>query len=193
MSELEITENAIEYLGGLIEKQPEGTNVRLYITEPGTSKAETCLAFSKPDSHQADDLVREYPNFSVYIELKSNPFLEEAQVDFSKDRLGGQLTIKAPNAKLPQISDESSIEDKINYILQMDVNPGLASHGGVVSLVAMDEGVAILEFGGGCQGCGMAETTMKDGVAAQLQQQIPEITEVVDETDHSAGENPYFA
>jgi Fe/S biogenesis protein NfuA len=81
----------------------------------------------------------------------------------------------------------------VQQVLDDQVNPGLASHGGAVSLVDIQETRVVLSFGGGCQGCGMVDVTLKDGVAAQLQQQIPEITEVVDVTDHSAGENPYYA
>ena len=84
------------------------------------------------------------------------PFLEDALVDYSTDRMGGQLTIKAPNAKMPRVDDNSSIEDRINYVLYNEVNPSLAAHGGEVSLIeVIDEEIAILQFGGGCQGCGM--------------------------------------
>ena len=88
------------------------------------------------------------------------------------DKFGGTLTIKAPNAKLPQISENASIEDKINYVLYSEVNPGLAAHGGEVSLIeVIDEETAILQFGGGCQGCGMVDLTLKDGVEKTLLEQ----------------------
>ena len=82
---------------------------------------------------------------------------------------------------------------RVQEILDDRVNPSLAAHGGVVSLVDIQETRVVLSFGGGCQGCGLADTTMKEGVAAQLKQQIPEISEVVDATDHTSGENPYYA
>ncbi len=77
-------------------------------------------------------------------------------------------------------------------VLDDRVNPGLAAHGGVVSLVDIQGARVVLSFGGGCQGCGMADLTLKEGVSVQLKQQIPEISEVVDATDHASGENPYF-
>ena len=83
------------------------------------------------------------------------PFLEDAVVDFQKDSMGGQLTIKAPNSRLPKISEESSLEDRVNYILYNEINPGLAAHGDGLSEEIFDESVAVLRFGGGCQGCGM--------------------------------------
>jgi Fe/S biogenesis protein NfuA len=107
--------------------------------------------------------------------------------------MGGQLTIKAPNAKLPQVSADSSIEDRVNYVLYNEVNPSLASHGGEVSLVEVtDDKVAILQFGGGCQGCGMVEATLKDGVEKSLMEQVPELNAVMDTTDHSDRSHAYF-
>jgi len=107
--------------------------------------------------------------------------------------MGGQLTIKAPNSRLPQIGQDSSLEDRINYVLYNEVNPSLAAHGGTVTLEEIFEGsVAILKFGGGCQGCGMVDLTLKEGVEKTLREQIPELTDVRDITDHSKRENAYF-
>src|SRR5690606_41039516 len=84
----------------------------------------------------------------------SVPYLEESLIDFAKDRMVGQLTIKAPNAKMPKVTADSPVEERINYLLYTEINPGLASHGGEVSLVELTEdGIAVLKFGGGCQGC----------------------------------------
>jgi Fe/S biogenesis protein NfuA len=97
--------------------------------------------------------------FKAYFEGRSLPFLIDAKVDYSADRMGGQLTIRAPNSKMPQVNADSSLEDRINYVLYNDVNPSLASHGGNVTLVEItDDMYAILKFGGGCQGCGSVET-----------------------------------
>ena len=102
-------------------------------------------------------------------------------------------SIKAPNSRLPQISEDSSLEDRVNYILYNEINPGLAAHGGMVSLEEIfEESVAVLRFGGGCQGCGMVDVTLKDGVEKTLLEQIPQLTEVRDVTDHSVKENAYY-
>lgn len=114
-------------------------------------------------------------------------------MDYNKDRMGGQLTIKAPNAKLPRVDDDSPIEDRINYILYNEVNPALAAHGGEVSLVEVtEESVAILKFGGGCQGCGMVDQTLKGGVEKSLLEQVPELTGVRDVTDHTDKSQAYY-
>ena len=106
--------------------------------------------------------------------------------------MGGQLTIKAPNAKTPKLNEDSSIEERINYILHSEINPGLASHGGMVNLIEVDDEVAILQFGGGCQGCGMVDTTLKEGVEKTLLENLPQLKGVRDVTDHSVKENAYF-
>ena len=193
MANLEITESAQEYLAGLLEKQEsEGMSIRLFVADPGTPKAETCIAYSKPGEEQEDDIVLNLNGFTAYVEKRSLNFLEDAKVDYSPDRLGGQLSIRAPNSRLPQVKDDSPVEDKINYILYNEINPGLADHGGMVTLEEMDEDVAVLQFGGGCQGCGMVDVTLKEGVEKTLLQKIPELKGVRDITDHSDTSQAFY-
>ena len=114
-------------------------------------------------------------------------------MDFAEDKFGGQLTIRAPNSRLPNVTDDSPIEDKVNYLLYNEINPGLASHGGVVSLAEIDaDGYAVLEFGGGCQGCSAVDLTLKEGVEKTLMDKIPELKGVKDVTDHSDTSNAYM-
>ncbi|UTW50086.1 Fe-S biogenesis protein NfuA [Bacterioplanoides sp. SCSIO 12839] len=190
-----ITPDAESYLAELLEKQSvEGMAVRIFITQPGTKYAETCLAYCRPEEVSANDELQVMEKLKVYVEAMSIPYLEESKIDFAKDRMGGQLTIKAPNAKMPKVNDNSPVQDRINYLLYTEINPGLAAHGGEVSLVEFDEesGIAVLKFGGGCQGCSAVDMTLKDGVEASLVAKIPEVTGVRDETDHSQTDNAYF-
>lgn len=192
--QLTITDSAQEYLASLLGKQGEDVKgIRLFINQPGTPKAETCIAYCRDgDAGETDVLVR-YEAFEAFIDGRSIPFLEDALVDYSKDRMGGQLTIKAPNSRLPKVSADSPLEDRINYVLYSEVNPSLAAHGGEVSLEEITEDkIAVLKFGGGCQGCGMVDVTLKDGVEKTLMEQVPELTAVRDVTDHSVTENAYF-
>lgn len=155
--------------------------------------AETCIAYCRPGEEQEDDEKVEYTGFTAWIDDRSQPFLEDALVDYAEDRMGGQLTIKAPNSKVPSVSEDSPIEDRINYVLHSQINPGLASHGGMVNLVeVVDEEIAVLQFGGGCQGCGMVDVTLKDGVEKTLLEQLPQLKAVKDVTDHSNTENAYY-
>ncbi|MFT4861346.1 MAG: Fe/S biogenesis protein NfuA [Pseudohongiellaceae bacterium] len=189
-----ITETAQEYLAELLKKQDcVGIAVRVFVLDAGTPRAETCISFCRPGEEKDDDDVQAYPVLKAYIDKPSIPFLEEAVVDYAKDAMGGQLTIKAPNSRLPKISDESSIADKVNYVLYNEVNPGLAAHGGNVTLEEIyEENIAILRFGGGCQGCGMVDVTLKDGVEKTLLEQVPQLTAVRDVTDHTVTENAYY-
>ena len=194
MEEINITPSAQEYLADLLSNQEEDTSgIKIFVSEPGTPRAETCIAYAKDDEDFSDYRIIEEFKFTLYLEEKSIDFLKDAEVDYSPDKFGGTLTIKAPNAKLPQISEDASIEDKINYVLYSEINPGLASHGGEVSLIeVVNEETAILQFGGGCQGCGMVDLTLKDGVEKTLLEQVEGLKNVKDVTDHSYRENAYY-
>ena len=192
--EITLSDSSQEYLTELLEKQQEGViGIRIFINEPGTPRAETCIAYAREDDVNEGDIKREYAGFTAWFDEKSWPFLAEAQVDYAADRMGGQLTIKAPNSKMPRVSADSPLEDRVNYILYTEVNPALAAHGGQVSLMTIDDdSYAVLQFGGGCQGCGAVEATLKDGVEKTLLENLPELAGVKDMTDHSDRSNAYI-
>ena len=193
MSTINITEAAQAYLGDLLKGQDTlGIGIRVFITQPGTTYAETCIAYCKPEEQKPEDTPLVLPAFTAWIDALSEPYLEDAVVDYATDRMGGQLTIKAPNAKVPMVSEDSPLSERVNYYLQTEINPGLASHGGEVSLIDIDNGVLILKFGGGCQGCGQADYTLKEGIEKTLMARIPELKGVRDVTDHSITENAYY-
>ncbi|ODS24717.1 Fe/S biogenesis protein NfuA [Candidatus Endobugula sertula] len=191
---VDITESAQTYLKELLEKQDDdGISIRMFVSNPGTPQAETCIAYCRLGEEQEGDEMVEYTDFKAYFEGRSIPFLTDAKVDYATDKMGGQLTIRAPNSKMPQVTDNSPIEDRINYVLYNDVNPGLAAHGGQVELQQFTEdGYAVLKFGGGCQGCSAVDMTLKDGVEKALLAKVPEIKGVRDMTDHSDTSNAYY-
>tara|TARA_Y100000590_G_scaffold81318_1_gene90396 strand:+ start:11233 stop:11820 length:588 start_codon:yes stop_codon:yes gene_type:complete len=194
MDSIEITNSAEKYLGELLEKQDSDTiGIKIFVSEPGSPRAETCIAYCKENDDINDyERVSDY-SFSLYLENKSKAFLVDALVDYSPDKFGGTLTIKAPNAKVPSVSEDASLEERINYILYSQINPSLAAHGGEVSLVEIvDNNEAVLQFGGGCQGCGMVDVTLKDGVEKTLIEEIPELNSISDVTDHSYKDNAYY-
>jgi len=194
MSAIRITEAAQDYLLGLLKKQDKaGVGIRIFIESPGTPQAETCIAYCEPNAQQESDRALALKDFTAWIDAVSEPFLEDALVDYAADRMGGQLTIKAPNAKVPMIGEDSPLNERINYYLQTEINPNLASHGGQVSLVeVVEDGIAVLRFGGGCQGCGMVDMTLKEGVERTLKERIAQLKGVRDVTDHSNRENAYY-
>ena len=194
MSMVTITESAQGYLQELLAKQnTDGIGIRMFVSHPGTAKAETCIAYCRPGEEQDGDERVDFAGFHAWFEGRSLPFLKDAKVDYSADQMGGQLTIRAPNSKMPQVTDDSPLEDKVNYVLYNDINPGLAAHGGEVELIQMtDDHYAVLKFGGGCQGCSAVDMTLKEGVERTLMEKIPQIQGVRDVTDHSDTSNAYY-
>ena len=192
---INISEQAQAHFVKLLDAQDDSTNdIRVFVVNPGTPHAECGVSFCPESSIETDDTVLPFTGFKAYVDNDSAPFLEDAEIDYVKEGLDYQLTLKAPNAKVRALEDGAPLPDRVNYILQSEVNPQLASHGGNVSLVDITEdGVAILQFGGGCQGCGMVNYTLKEGVEKNLLEKFSgELTGVKDVTEHAEGENPYY-
>ncbi len=173
-------------------KASEGSDdvaLRVMVREDG-AKFRYELKLVGTDSKEADDSVIHLDGIDLYLDGESAPRLRGATLNYVEDISGSGLKFENPNqtalARHP-------LAGRVQEVLDDRVNPGLASHGGVVSLVDIQGDRVVLSFGGGCQGCGMADLTLKEGVSVQLKQQIPEIGEIVDATDHAAGENPYFS
>jgi Fe/S biogenesis protein NfuA len=142
----------------------------------------------------SDDRVVEFERFRLYVARASEAWLKQAEVDFEEDATGGQLTIKAPGIKGSEPPAGAALEERVNWLLETEINPALAAHSGRVKLVEITgKNEVVLQFGGGCHGCGMADVTLKQGIQQTLARRIPEITAVLDATDHRSGKNPYYA
>ena len=177
----------------LLEKQPEKTNIRVFVINPGTPSAECGVSYCPVDAVEDSDTHLEFDGFDAVVDLESAPYLEEAEIDFVTDQMGSQLTLKAPNAKARKVNDDAPLKDRIEYMLVSEINPQLASHGGQVSLMDItDDGIALLQFGGGCNGCSMVDVTLKDGIEKQMLEQFPELSAIKDATEHEAGEHSYY-
>ena len=149
--------------------------------------------FQRTEESKDSDHEVKYKKFSLFIEELSLPYLDDAEVNYDKDNFGGQLTIKAPSSRVPRVGEDASLEDKVNYVLYSEINPQLASHGGNVHLQEItQDNYVVLQFGGGCQGCGMVDVTLKEGIEKTLLEQVPEIKGVRDVTDHTDNENAYY-
>lgn len=190
-----ITETAQTYFRHLMEQQDESDlSLRISVNHAGTPGASCDLQFCPAGENQPDDSVLDFDGFRLYVARASESWLEKAEIDFEEDSTGGQLTIKAPGIKGSEPSAEAPLEERVRWVLETEINPALAAHGGRVGLVDItDDKEVILQFGGGCHGCGMADVTLKQGIEQTLTRQIPEITAVLDATDHRTGRNPYYA
>ena len=192
---IEITESAQSYFRHLIEQQDESDlNLRISVRHPGTPNAACELQFCPLGSQHEDDSVLAYPAFRLFVEKNSVPWLEKAQIDYEAGATGGALNIRAPGIKGSEPAADAPLDRRIEWLLESEINPSLATHGGRVSLVEITRKMeAVLQFGGGCHGCGMVGVTLKQGVEKTLLQKIPQLTAVIDSTDHRSGKNPYYA
>ncbi len=187
-----VTEGAQKYLSELLSKQDDVIGVRLFVDNAGTPKAETLLTYCREGSEDGTKLYK-FDKVDCYLDNRSIKFLHEATVNYDSESFGGSLTIKAPNSKLPRVGEDASLEDKINYVLWNDINPGIAAHGGECNLIEITEDkIAILSFGGGCQGCAQVDMTLKYGVEEQLVKAVPELKGIRDITDHSDTSNAFY-
>ena len=185
---------ALSYFQKLLAQQEiAGLGVRMRAYAPGTANADCKLEFCESEEVTETDFVIECEGFNIFVDALSAPFLDATEVSYQLDAAGGQLTIKAPKLKAKVPGVDASVIERVQYILDSEINPGVASHGGRVSLLELTaENAVVLQFGGGCQGCGMKDVTLKQGIEKTLLARVPEITAVIDATNHAAGANPYY-
>lgn len=192
MSIITISESAQQHFKKLLANQPQDTQIRVFVMNPGTPSAECGVSYCPADTVEDCDIEEKFADFSVYIDEMSAPFLEETVIDYVTDELGAQLTLKAPNSKMRKVSDDAPLIERVNYTIQTQINPQLASHGGMVSLIELTEdNYVVLQFGGGCNGCSMVDYTLKEGIEKQLLMEFPELAGVKDVTEHQAGTHSF--
>jgi len=141
----------------------------------------------------ADVVLLQHDDLPVAIPADSVDKLEGAVLELA----GGGMVMQNPNRPLPpgarpQADLSGEVPQKVLKVLAEQINPAIASHGGVAELIAVEGSIAYLRLGGGCQGCGMASVTLSQGIEVAILDAVPEITEVVDVTDHASGANPYY-
>ena len=140
-----------------------------------------------PADVPAGDIVVETPELRILIEPGSATNLEGAVIDLDPSAMGGALRIDNPNEGW-----HDPVAARIQEVLDRQINPSVASHGGFVDLLEVRGGAAYVQLGGGCQGCAQVDVTLRQGIEVAIKAAVPQITEVIDVTDHAAGTNPYF-
>lgn len=191
---IQISTTAQEHFKRLIAQQgADGIGIRISVREAGTPAADCELEFCDPQELSGDEWTVECEGFNLYVPSDSARWLDGAEIDYQPHRTGGQLSIRAPKIKGDIPGVDAGLIERVRYVLESEVNPKVASHGGRVTLLEVGaDGVVVLQFGGGCHGCGMVDVTLKQGVEKTLRERIPEITGVRDATDHSTGSKPYY-
>lgn len=200
-SVITVTDEALERVVEIRDQESADEEFGLLIEITGLEGAQFgySLSFVPLSEKRGSDLSELHGDLTVMIPEKDVDNMRGASLAISSDPATPGLAIDNPNGPSPTMSAPPAgdltgpIAEKITQVLEKQINPSIASHGGNVTLVAEEDGVVYLQLGGGCQGCGMASVTLKQGIETALRESIPEITEVVDVTDHQGGENPYYA
>ncbi len=154
------------------------------------------MYFRRFDEAGAEDAVQAHDDLSVVVPAESVEKVQGSTLDLA----GGGMVRQNPNSPLPPAPSvpapegdlSGAVAQRILQVLEEEINPQIASHGGRADLVAVDEPIAYLRLSGGCQGCGMAAATLSQGIEVAIIDSVPEISEIVDVTDHAGGTNPYF-
>jgi Fe/S biogenesis protein NfuA len=186
---IDFTEVAVGKIEEMLASEDhKGMALKIQILGRGPGGFRYSMRFVPEAEHTEADEILNLEKFNVIVDNESLDNLRGATVDFKEDSFQRGFAIDNPN---PVWKD--SVAQSIQDLLDSKINPGLASHGGFVSLLDFKENVAFIGFGGGCQGCGMVDVTLKHGVEAMILEAVPEVKQIVDTTDHRAGENPYYA
>jgi len=144
------------------------------------------LAFIREDEKRPDDIVIDAGDLKVYIDPASAPNLQDAMMDYVDGVHESGFKIENPNLWADPRAKA------VQKVIDTQINPAVASHGGHVTLLEVKEDTAFIALGGGCQGCGMADVTLRHGIEAMIKEEVPEIRQIVDTTDHAGGTNPYY-
>jgi len=183
------------------ENEPETLALWLEIAGVANGKYKYDMYFQPLDYAGPTDVVQRHDDLSVVIPAFSVDKVRGATLDVQGDPVEGGLVLDNPNSPSPavgvagarpQADLSGDVAQRVLQVLDGQINPSIAAHGGRAELVAVEEGTAYLRLSGGCQGCGMASVTLSQGIEVVIKEQVPEVTRVVDVTDHASGENPYF-
>lgn len=173
----------------------ENAALRIAVAE-GTSPVapEYQISLVEDGGEGSDDVVLDAGDFRVLLDATSVDQLEGVTVDYVDDLEGSGFRIVRPAASPTEPAERATgpLVDRVRQVLDQQINPAIAAHGGHMTLKDVQEGIVYLEMSGGCQGCGMARVTLRQGVERMIREAIPEVVEIRDVTDHAGGTNPYY-
>jgi Fe/S biogenesis protein NfuA len=198
---VDVTDAARDVVLGARAQENDPEHLALWIEVSGASSSAYSYDIyfqAIADASDKDDVYK-VEELTVVVPATSADKLAGARLDWSDEGDGG-LVIVNPNTPPRSSSGPEPMGDlsgdlaqRVLAVLDEQVNPAIAAHGGRADLMRMDGDIAVLSLSGGCQGCGMAKATLQQGIEVTLKEAIPELKGVVDITDHAVGENPYYA
>jgi Fe/S biogenesis protein NfuA len=184
------TAKATEQIKRILEQEGMTQQaVRVAIAQRSPTGFQYQLEFCDQAERKASDLVLEQAGVVFYVDSSSADDLRGTSLDYVDTGLSAGFKFDNPNK--PALL-RNPLAERVHRVLEDRVNPGVASHGGHVTLLDVRERTAYVKLGGGCQGCGHADITVKQGIETMIREEVPEIEAVLDVTDHAAGTNPYF-
>jgi Fe/S biogenesis protein NfuA len=184
---IQLTPFAKERVKSIIDSEDlEVEGLRISITGRTASTFEYSLGL-EVELHP-DDVVIDLGDLKVLVDSQSMDSLKGSIIDYVEDLNASGFRVDNPN----QPTWDDSRAQKIQELIDTRINPSVASHGGNIQLLDVTEDSVYVHMGGGCQGCGQASATLKQGVQTMIQEEFPEIVNVIDTTDHAAGTNPYY-
>ncbi len=195
---LSVTEAAVAKILELraSEDEPDGLALRVSVTGIRGPEYTYDLTFEPVAEATDTDIVYDQGELPVMIPADSMDSLQGATLDLPGTDGQGGLVLRNPNRPDPlagvDLDLTGTTAEKVQQLLEQQINPGLAAHGGYAELKGVDDDKVYVLMGGGCQGCAVSAMTLREGIAAAITSAIPEITEVIDVTDHDAGQNPYY-
>jgi Fe/S biogenesis protein NfuA len=196
-----MTDAAYDRVMAFLPREAEPERQAMWLEVTGSSGNQwTCTLSLKPlDAAAPHDAIIRHRDLAIVIPESDFEKVRGATIDWLADPFaGGGLHVDNPNTPSPTIhvpapGDLSGdVAQRVVQVLAQQVNPSIAAHGGRAVLMAVEEGTAYLKLSGGCQGCAMATVTLSQGIETAIRQAVPEITSVVDVTEHQSGTNPYF-
>lgn len=164
--------------------------VRVVAHRSGRHQFRYELALVMEGESSDKDVVVDQEVFAVFVDPQTAEFIEGTTVDFVSEVSGTGFKFDNPQA---EVHWDDPLAQKVQKVIDERVAPSLAGHGGWVELLAVDGDAAVIQFGGGCQGCGMSQVTLKEGIETAILQEVPEIKRVLDDTDHASGDTPYYS
>ena len=187
------TDGAKAHVVAFLAEESEPLAVRLEVLDSSPLAPQYDLALIEESEKEAGDQVYQQGGFDVVVPRSSVDLLQGATVDWVESIQGSGFKVENPNiVPIGEGLAEGPLADRVMQVIEMQVNPAIASHGGSVTLVEVRDDVVYLEMMGGCQGCGMAAVTLAQGIRRIIMENVPDVRDIVDVTNHDAGANPYY-
>ena len=191
---IKLTDGALQVVRSYMDQSDgEFTALRIGIQGGTPLSPDFELTLVGPDDIRESEERVSVGDLTVVVDQEFVPRLEGATVDFVQrvNESGFEVSL-APSAEAATPVLEGPFAERVKTVLDTEINPAIASHGGSITLVGVEGTEIYLEMGGGCQGCAMSRMTLRQGVERMVRQAVPEVTVIHDVTDHSSGENPFF-